>query len=117
MCPSIKIMTLIVFLLFVVLGSLFYGIPKAEAFQAPPQEKHLQDAINETKLRYHPAEDEIKAMYDFTQDYKEIIDDNGNTVRIPFHKTQGSLLAYTPGSRPHQDFEFDYVSAIRAARF
>lgn len=86
-----------------------------EPFQSKAQKKHLQDAINETKLRYHPAEDQIKEMYGFTQEYTEIRDDAGNLKQIPQHATQGKLLYYQPGSKPYEHYEMDYTDAIMFA--
>ena len=80
------------------------------------QQKHLEEAKNKTKIRYHPAEDQIKDMYGFSQKYSEIIDDQGNRRQIPYHQTQGSLLYYQPGSKPYEHYEIDYTDAIMLAR-
>ena len=80
------------------------------------QQKHLEEAINQTKLRYHPSEDQIKTMFGFTQEHMEIVDDQGRRREIPHHNTQGSLLYYQPGSKPYEHYEMDYTDAIMLAR-
>ena len=79
-------------------------------------EKHLEDAYNQTKVQYHPPEDQIKSMYGFTQEYTNIIRDDGTQTKIPYHKTQGSLLYYTPGSKPYEDYQMDYADAIALSK-
>ena len=98
------------FFLFLILCFSLACFPIVDPFET--QQKHLEEARNKTKLRYHPAEDQIKEMYGFTQEYTDIVDDRGNPKRIPKHKTQGSLLYYQPGSKPYEDYQMDYTDAI-----
>ena len=94
-------------------GSTVYGSTVLTPSVIDPfetKQKHLEEAKNQTKLRFHPSENQIKSMYGFTQDYTEIINDQGQPLQIPYHNTQGSLLYYQPGSREHD--VMDYTDAV-----
>jgi len=109
--------TYICLILIVVLTSMTFGSylsSNMDGFET--QQKHLEEAINQTKLRYHPSEDQIKTMFGFTQEHIEILDNQGNPRKIPQHNTQGSLLYYQPGSKPYEHYEMDYTDAIMLAR-
>ena len=103
---------LVVILVSMMIGS--YSSSGMDGFET--QQKHLEEATNQTKLRYHPSEDQIKEMYGFTQEHIEIVDDQGRRRKIPQHDTQGSLLYYQPGSKPYEHYEMDYTDAIMFAR-
>jgi|LauGreSuBDMM15SN_2_FD.fasta_scaffold00109_9 hypothetical protein len=113
---------LIFFLIAIVLGSTLYGTPKHEYFIADDkhkqslEEKYKIDAYNNTKVRYHPTEEQLKEMYDFKQDTIDIITDSGHTKTIPYHKTQGTLLYHQPGSFPYKDWRMDYTDYMVLSR-
>ena len=113
---------LIFFLIAIVLGSTLYGTPKHEYFIADDknkqslEEKYKIDAYNNTKVRYHPTEEQLKEMYDFKQDTIDIITDSGHAKTIPYHKTQGTLLYHQPGSFPYKDWRMNYTDYMVLSR-
>jgi hypothetical protein len=106
--------TLILFFIILIGLTLLYEPPK-EYFQTQ-NEKYLELAKNKTKLEIRPSDDQIKNTYTFTQEYKTIINDKGDKQKIPYHKTQGELLYFIPGSKKYHYWNMNYEDSIRFAR-